>query len=163
MPIFNSEKCFFSQNKTLALRIEKTDLPREYPEKLSIKGIELVLKDIYHISLFPVNEINEKYELSLTEDDIREMLTEFLINNDIEVEFGDEYRYVEGNDRKSVVVMCKSSNISDFYDLVNKKFGLNILPPVPHTTIYTLPGKHGIYLLDQEDLDKKTKVCDLNS
>ncbi len=53
--------------------------------------------------------------------------------------------------------MCEVSNLNKFFDLMNKKYGLNIKYPSPHATLYNvLKGKSGIYLMDSDDIKNFT-------
>jgi hypothetical protein len=155
---FNKEDYFLSPNKTLALRITKDKFPKDFPLTYRYGETDFVLKDKFHISIFPVVEINAKYNADLNEERILADFYEFIEQNPISVAFTEEYRYVVENDLKSIVVRCQSINIVEFYNFINEKYALYIKAPVPHVTLYTLKEKVGIYLLDQEDLDNKTQI-----
>lgn len=155
---FSKEDYFLSPNKTLALRITKDKFPKDFPPTYTYGEVDFVLKDVFHISVFPIVELNAKYNLHIEEEKLLTDFYEFVGQNPVSVEFTDEYRYVESADRKSIVIRCVAPIINEFYELINKKYNFKILPPVPHVTIYILKDNFGIYLLDQEDLDHKTKI-----
>jgi hypothetical protein len=53
--------------------------------------------------------------------------------------------------------MCKISNLSEFFESINKKYGLSIEYPPTHVTLYVLPSKMGIFLTDSNDIQKLTE------
>ena len=55
-----------------------------------------------------------------------------------------------------MIVTCEVSNINKFFDLINKKYGLNIKYPPAHVTLYTLKDSLGIYLIDSDDIKNLT-------
>jgi hypothetical protein len=55
-------------------------------------------------------------------------------------------------------VRCNVSNLDKFFELINKKYGLNIEYPPAHVTLYTLKDKLGIFLTDNDDIKKLTKL-----
>ncbi len=71
--------------------------------------------------------------------------------------YRDEFRFVEENERKSVVVMCEISNLDKFFTFLNKKYELNIEYPPTHVTMYTLQPNKGIFLTDSADIKNLTE------
>ena len=64
------------------------------------------------------------------------------------------------DDLRSVVVMCEISNLNNFFDSVNRKYGLAIEYPPTHVTLYTLESKPGIFLTDSSDIKNLTKTIE---
>ncbi len=160
---FKPEKYFFSPNKTLALEVDKEILPQRFPNVFMINDIELVLKDSFHISIFPICELNQRYHTLFIEEEIGKIFFDFIKENPIEIGFSSEFRFVVEGDLKSVVIMCEHKNITDFYKLINQIYNLNIEMPVPHVTLYILKDKFGIYLLDRSDVQLKSKEIVFNN
>ena len=53
--------------------------------------------------------------------------------------------------------MCQMLNLNKFFDLINKKYGLNIKYPTTHITLYnTFKNKPGIFLMDSDDIKNFT-------
>jgi hypothetical protein len=146
---------FNIKNKVIGLPIKLENLPKE----LIVEGNTLVLKEVFHVSLVCIGKIIEKYNVSLPnfEDGIINDFCEYCRKNELKVlEYGD-FKFVEENDLKSIVVMCEISNLNKFFDLLNKKYGLSIEYPPTHSTLYTLPNKLGIFLTDTNDIKNLTK------
>jgi hypothetical protein len=146
---------FNIRNKVIGLPIKFDNLP----SKLIIEENELVLKDSFHISLVCIGKIIEKYNVSIPdfENIIINDFCEFSKTNEIKVLEYNDFKFVVENDLKSIVVMCKISNLNKFFDIINKKFGLKIEYPPTHATLYTLPNKLGIFLTDLNDIKNLTK------
>ena len=53
--------------------------------------------------------------------------------------------------------MCKISNLNEFFEILNRKYGLDIEYPPTHVTLYTLESKPGIFLTDASDIKNLTK------
>jgi hypothetical protein len=53
--------------------------------------------------------------------------------------------------------MCDISNLNNFFDLINKKYDLQIEYQPTHVTLYTLQPNKGIFLADSGDIEKLSK------
>ncbi len=73
------------------------------------------------------------------------------------VKYINEFRFVEKDDRKTIVVMCKVNHLEEFITSMNTKYSLNIEVPPTHVTLYTLNSGPGIFLTDQSDIINLTK------
>lgn len=147
---------FNLRNKVIGLPIKLENLPTN----VVVEENTLILKEVFHVSLVCIGKIIEKYNISILdfENKIITDFCEFTKTNEIKVlEFGD-FKFVEQNDLKSIVVMCKISNLNKFFDLINKKYGLKIEYSPTHSTLYTLPCKLGIFLTDVNDIKNLTKL-----
>lgn len=134
---------------------------KELPEIIEIEGNTLAAKKKFHVSLVCVGKIITKHNVSILDfiQKIVEDFCEFVKVNDVSlIKYRDEYRFVEQNDRKSLVVMCDISNLDKFFDLINEKYKLNIEYPPIHVTLYTLQSNKGIFLTDSGDINNLTKV-----
>ena len=145
----------YTPNKVIGLPIQLENLPNE----LRIEGNTLVLKNNFHVSLVCIGKIIEKYNISETdfENKIINDFCEFSKINKIEVLKYNDFKFVQQDDLKSVVVMCDISNLDKFFKLMNEKYGLNVEYPPTHTTLYILESKLGIFLTDADDIKNLTK------
>ena len=142
-------------NKVIGLPVKFKNLPM----LLKIENTDLVLKSSFHTSLICVGKIIEKYNVLIPdfENQVLDDFCEFSKSNEIKVlDYGD-FRFVQKDDLKTVVVMCNVLNLNKFFDLINKKYGLNIEYPPTHVSLYTLKDKHAIFLTNQDDIKNLTK------
>jgi hypothetical protein len=144
-----------SANNTIVLPVSLENLPNE----IMIYGNKLVLKPSFHISLVCINKIIEKYNVSDPgfRDSVLKDFCEFVGKNDVSLlNFNEEFKFAEENELKTVVVLCKVSNLDKFFENINKKYGLNVEYPPTHVTLYSIDGK-GIFLTDSSDIKNLTK------
>ena len=130
------------------------------PEEINIHGQTLYLPGPFHVSLVYVGRIIDKYEISIPDfiNKVEEDFCEFTKTHDIDiVRFTNEFKFVEREGKKTVVAMCEVSNLNKFFDLINKKYGLNIKYMPTHVTLYgNLKDKPGIYLMNEDDIKNFT-------
>ncbi|MFA6251113.1 MAG: hypothetical protein WC603_00575 [Candidatus Paceibacterota bacterium] len=130
------------------------------PSKINFEGDTFVINTFLHVSLVCIEKIIEKYNVSLLdfENKIINDFCEFIQKNEIKkVNYTNDFKIAFKRDKKTIVVMCDVPNLNKFFDLINKKYGLNIEYPPLHVTLYTLPGKLGIFLTNSDDIQKLTK------
>ena len=146
---------FNDKNKVIGLPVKLENLPA----RLIIESNSLVLKTSFHVSLVCIGKIIEKYNVATPdfENEVMNNFCEFTKENEVKVLEYNDFKFVEENDLKSMVVMCKVSNLDKFFEIINKKYGLNIEYPPTHITLYTLPEKLAIFLTNTEDIRNLTK------
>ena len=158
--ICDTEKYTFNDvSKTISLPIKSFELPKEF----LIENNLLSLKLSFHVTLVPIGRIVLKHKIDIP--NIYELVLkdfcEFTNNNDINFEtFSNDFKFCVEEDKKSIVVMCKVSNLDKFFEMINKKYELNIECPPAHVTLYTIEFKKGIFLIDQEDIKNLTTSID---
>lgn len=141
---------------TIGLPVNLNNLP----EKIEIEGNTLLLKTEFHVSLICFSPIMEKYKVYIPDfiEKITADFCEFVQNNDINLLcYRDGFRFAARDERRSVIVMCDVSNLDKFFELINKKYNLQIEYPPTHVTLYALQDR-GIYLTDSQDIQKLTKL-----
>lgn len=145
-------------HQTIGLPIKLENLPIE----IIIKDNTLVLQPAFHVSLVCIGEIIKKHNITIYdfENKIINDFCEFSNTNEIKVLNFNDFKFVERDDLKSVIAMCEISNLNKFFDLINKKYKLNIEYPPTHVTLYILPSKHGIFLTDSNDIKNLTAPID---
>ncbi|MAZ40548.1 hypothetical protein CL654_00315 [bacterium] len=133
------------------------------PDQLETEGHTLLRKSTFHISLVCIGRLIDKHgiEVSDFEEKVLNDFCDFVKEN--EVSFGGygEFRFVTNNDRRTVIVMSKVSNLDKFFQLLNSKYNLNLETPPAHVTLYTLQPELGIFLVDGEDLDSLSKTVEV--
>lgn len=145
--------------QTIGLPIKLENLPSE----VVIDGKTFLLKTNLHVSLVCIGEIIKKHNIEIPdfENKIINDFCEFYKNNDIELtSYTDDFKFVTRDDKESIVVMCKVSNLDKFFDLINKKYELEIEYPPTHVTLYTPSSKLGIFLSDSSDIKNLTTPID---
>ncbi len=131
------------------------------PKTIKVGEYTLLLKDSFHVSLVCIGKIIEKHGVSIP-DFINKLIADFCeytLTESIDlIRYRDEFRSVEKDEKRSVVVMCDMTNLDNFFKLMNKKYGFEVEYPPTHVTLYTLPQNAGIFLIDGIDIAKLTKV-----
>lgn len=159
--ICNSSKYIFS-HETIALPVFLDDLPKG----IIAEEVSFTLKSKFHISLVPIGKILEKQNIdpSFFKEAVLADFCEYIKKALIEfIDFSNEYRFAWENNLRSLVVMCKVSNLDGFFELINKKYGLNIETPPTHITIYTSEPEVGIFLTNSKDIKQMTKIVDVSN
>jgi hypothetical protein len=129
------------------------------PDKITFEGNTFLINSFLHISLVCIGEITKKHNILIPdfENKVINDFCEFSQNNDVSViKYTDDFKFVARDDLRSIIVMCKVTNLDKFFDLINKKYGLKIEYPPTHVTLYTLPLKFGIFLTDSSDIKNLT-------
>lgn len=145
-----------SVTNTIGLPVFLENLPKE----IIVEGNKLLLKPSFHVSLVCINEIVKKHKLSIPDfkDSVLKDFCDFIEKNDVNLlGHTEEFKFATKNDPKTIVVMCKVSNLPKFFEIINKKYGLEIEYPPTHITLYAHDGKTGIFLTDSNDIKSLTK------
>lgn len=153
--ICGGNKYTISATNTIGFPVFLENLPKE----IIIGGNKLLLKSSFHVSLVCINEIIKKHNVSIKDfrDSIVKDFCDFTAGNDIRVLQYKEFKYAEETNLKTVIVMCEMLNLSKFFEIINKKYGLKIEYPPTHVTLYAHDGKTGIFLTDSNDIKNLTK------
>ena len=157
------ERKFICDNKNTISATNTIGLPvslENLPNEVVIDGNKLLLKSSFHISLVCINEIIRKHNILISDfkDAVIKDFCDFVEANDINLlNYFEEFKFAVENDLKTVIVMCKVSNLDKFFEIINKKYGLKIEYPPTHVTLYTLEGKLGIFLTEPNDIKNLTK------
>lgn len=121
----------------------------------------MIRKPELHVTLVPVGKIVDKHSMMNPNMfvEVLAMFKEFVTSRPIcVVSYKNEFRFVEHNDRKTIVTMCDLENLKEFFELLNQKYSTGIELPPTHITLYTLNGGLGIFLIDQLDIANLTKL-----
>lgn len=132
----------------------------DLPDTFEVDGETLLKKDHFHVSLLSVkNILEEKPDM---EEDILKYFCEFFKDNEMKLEvFTKEFRLAQNDERKSIVALCKVSNLHKFAEYLTNKIGITIAPQPAHVTIYTLQHNMGIGLNSPEELAEKSKPIEV--
>lgn len=131
------------------------------PEKIEIEGHLLLRRGEFHVSLVCIGEIVRKHDVVIP-DFLNKVVADFCKfaqGNKIDlVRYRNEFRLAAKDEEKTIVVMCDISNLNKFFDFINEKYNLKVGYQTTHITLYTLDGERGIFLTDQNDIQKLTKI-----
>lgn len=140
----------------IALWCEDYDIP----DTIEIDGDTLTKKDHFHVSLLCVKNILEVNPD--VEEEVLKHFCDFSKKYEIKFEsFTKEFRLATREERKSVVVMCKVSNLDTFAEFLAEKLGLPVAVQPTHVTIYTLQHNMGIGLNSPEELEEKSNIVEV--
>jgi hypothetical protein len=140
---------------TIGLPVFLKNLPKE----IVFQGDTLLLKSDFHVSLVCIGEIIKKHNITISDfkNKIINDFCEFSETSNIDkISFTNNFKFATRDDLKSIIVMCKVPNLDKFFDLMNKKYSLNIEYPPTHVTLYTPLSKTGIFLIDSNDIKNLT-------
>ena len=140
------DKYGISANNTIVLSVSLENFPQE-------------IIVFFNISLVCINEIIKKHNVldSSFRDSVLQDFCEFVEKNDVSLlNFNEEFKFAEENDLKTIIILCRVSNLEKFFETINKKYGLNIEYPPTHVTLYSIDGR-GIFLTDTSDIKNLTK------
>ena len=109
----------------------------DLPKTLEVDSETFLKKDHFHVSLLCVKNILEiKPDI---EAEIIQHFCDFSKDNELKFEgFTKDFRLAESGERKSVVALCKVSNLHKFAEYLTEKIGIAVAPQPAHVTIYTL-------------------------
>lgn len=154
-----NDKCNLggTKNDTIGMPVNFSGLPQE----IEIAGERLYRRSSFHVSLVCIGQIIEKYQVVIP-DFINKVAADFRrFSRENNISFlgcRDEFRFARQDKLSSVIVMCDISNLNKFFDLLNRKYSLNVSYQPTHITLYTRQPDKGIYLTDEDDLNKFTKL-----
>lgn len=152
--ICGGDKYTISVTNTITLPVSLENLPN----KVIINGNNLFLKPSFHVSLVCINEIIRKHNISISgfKDSVIKDFCDFIGTNDINLlNYLNDFKFAQENELKTVVVICKVSSLDKFFEIINKKYGLEIEYPPTHVTLYA--STIGIFLTDANDIQNLTK------
>ena len=134
------------------------------PKAINIDGNQLSLKSSFHVSLLCIKNILAKNKIDNLEQDILNSFCKFVSGNDISfTKFNGEFRFVEFEERKTVIARCDVSNLEKFSQQLSQELDIEIPTQPTHITLYTFQTNVGIGINSFEELDKKSRVIDVPS
>ncbi len=134
------------------------------PEKMKVEGVELQVQTSFHVSLLCLKDILEKYPDKVSEEEIIKTFCEFVSKNDVSfLKIKNEFRFVEFEERKSLVVMCDISGMDDLFQVLQNKFDVRIPLQPTHITLYTLKQNEGIGMTSYRQLGERSILIDVSA
>jgi hypothetical protein len=130
------------------------------PETIEVEGYTLLRKSTFHSTLICIGKIIEinKIEIPDFKKKVLADFCDFIQNNSIDIiNFRDEFRFANEDEKRAVVVMCDISNLNKFFDLISEKYNLDLEYPPTHVTLYTLQPDKGVFLTGTEDIKTMAK------
>lgn len=135
------------------------------PEDIQVEGVNLVKKSEFHITLAGTERLAKLInpeDSDRIEGEIVDKFKAFTNENPIkDFELRPEFRFVQRNEKKTVVVMVSIENLASFYDLLRQDYGADIPTQPAHVTLYSLSPEEGISLSSQADIDSDTKTVNI--
>lgn len=148
------------KESAIGLRVVAPNLPPE----IEVEGYKLLLKSSFHVTLVPIGHIAAKHKVARPDfvDGIVADFCDFTRKNSVDfIRYRREFRFASQDEKRSVVAMCDVSNLKEFYEVINKKYGLSAEAPPTHVTFYTLQPDAGIFLTNADDIDSLTKIINV--
>ncbi len=131
------------------------------PEQITVAGVTLLRRTSFHVSLVCIGELMRKYNISIANlpAKVADDFCMFTKTNDISLtRYTDVFRFVESEERKTIVVMCEVTNLERFFDHINHKYELTLPYPPTHVTLFTLQQDKGRFLVDDDDISRLSRV-----
>jgi len=154
--ICDTQKFTYSKGY-VALPIEIEGLP----ESIVVDGVELMKRSSFHVSLLYTKDI------LIGNEDLEQKVIDFFCffakENDISfVRYTGEFRFVELDERKTVIALCKISNLKEFSEALGQEFGFDVPPQPTHVTLYTLQSDAGIGLNSPVAMEQNSNSVELS-
>ena len=150
--ICNSTNLIYSKGY---IGLELDDL--NIPETFEFNGNKLTKKPTLHVSLVCVKKILAEYgdKIPGLEQKILDLFCKHIQSNPIEFSsYNQEFRFVEEDEKKTIIVMCGVNNLNSFFELLNKELNLSIPIQPTHVTCYTLQPNIGIGLTNNQMIEE---------
>ena len=133
----------------------------DLPNEVTVNGKNLRRKSEFHVSLMALKHILpfiNADDVGVTENNLVQdfldyqrsaLLTEFILTG--------ELRYVQRDERKTIVAMVSAPKIEDLFEQLREKYEAKIPTQPTHITLYTLQPEAGIGLFSQKELTRDSK------
>jgi 16S rRNA (adenine1518-N6/adenine1519-N6)-dimethyltransferase len=132
----------------------------DLPDTIEIEGDILTKKDHFHVSLLCVKSILETHPDK--EEKIIQHFCDFTQEYEIKFKgFTKDFRLAAREERKSIVAMCKVSNLDAFAEYLSEQIGAEVAVQPTHVTIYILQHNMGIGINSPEELEEKSKLIEV--
>jgi len=135
------------------------------PDNVSIKGHELPIKSEFHITLINLEDIAALIDKDNQEKIQKKLIVE--VENYLRVDKLEkfkilkQFRFVQRDIRKSVIVMCKLPGADKFFKILREKYNADIPLQPFHITLYASPKDRGIGLLSDEEVEDYSEPAKL--
>ena len=142
-----------------------SELFQNMPDTLAVDGTELKIKSEFHISLFELEHLAsflvQATEKSFEEvqENVLSIFSSYVAKKPMTFTgFLDDFRVVEKEERKSIVVRCQMENLNGFFEALESTFGASVYRQPAHVTIYTLGHNKGIGIHTVEEIESLPKL-----
>ncbi|MEX0881748.1 MAG: hypothetical protein WDZ34_02650 [Candidatus Saccharimonadales bacterium] len=132
------------------------------PESIHLGGEKLLKKNEFHITIINTEEIAKLIDPGNSQRTKTEIITQcqgFIEKNKLnKFKLLDQFRAVQKDVRKTIVVMCEFPDGEEFFAHLNKKYKKS-LPIQPfHVTLYSLDPDVGIGIASNDQLDEISRA-----
>jgi hypothetical protein len=140
-------------------------MPEGLPSSIVIKGHKLLLKSEFHISLIKTAfaaELIDKTRMEEIQDEIYTLFIDFISKQPLNTFYSDnQFRFVELDIRKTLVGLVNVPHLTEFFDELRAKFGVDIPNQPTHITMYTLQPEKGIGILSEQQLEEASQSVEV--
>lgn len=128
-----------------------------FPRAVSWKNVRLDIKDEFHVTLLNVGTASALSQRP--REDIVSFFNAYAARRPIAlVSFADDFRYVEKDVRKTILVRCVVSNLNLLFEELNRTFEIDMPMQPAHVTLYTLQKNVGIHVPSIEVMERLERV-----
>ncbi|HVV66584.1 MAG TPA: hypothetical protein VHB72_00740 [Candidatus Saccharimonadales bacterium] len=138
----------------------------QLPDKIIFEGQELFVKDEFHITLVGaarLAKIISPDDQGSALDQIIQEFEEFVGVTPLkEYKISNNFRFVEKDERKTIIVMAEVPRIDELFNRLEQKFSLKLPHQQTHVTLYRYPQDIiGIAIPSAEDLQKFSRTIEV--
>lgn len=126
---------------------------------------KLIKKDTFHFTVLHVETACELMRAAgglqhaSAEEKVTAFFNTFVEKHPIDlVSFQDDFRYAQKDEKRTVVVRCIASNLTEFFAELNHTFGIDMPIQPTHVTLYTLQKNVGIHIPSDEVMNSLPNV-----
>lgn len=135
------------------------------PETVTVEGQTLLKKSEFHVSIMALKNLAPMLDSEHVEqaaETLTQSFLEFAKEHDLSTfHLMGEYRLVTRAERVTIVAMVELDNISELFDYLRAKHGINFPTQPTHITIYTLQPEVGIGILSRDELINESVSVDV--
>jgi hypothetical protein len=124
------------------------------PDEIDVLGRTWWAKEEFHVTILHSEYVREQYPVS--DGEIETALRGLIPSEPPLLRATGEVRSSSLEQKQSVIVMVTISGLSELYQGLNHQLGTKLEVPPVHITVYTNELKQGIFVHDQDELQKCT-------
>lgn len=145
-----------AESGSLRLALDKR-IFEPFPPEIAWRDIQLFKKSEFHVTLLHAKGSPEFFSISIGA--ITDFFTAFVSKSPITfVSFIDDFRYVEEEDKKTILIRCTVSNIERLFAELNSVFDTHLPVQPTHITLYSLEKTVGIHVNDVEAMERLPRI-----
>jgi len=128
-----------------------------FPREVIWNNTQLTKKDEFHITLLHAKSASEL--ANVPNEEVASFFNSFVETHPVKLlSFIGDFRYVEEEEKKTVVVRCIVSNLNGLFLLFNRTLHVQLPVQAAHVTLYTLQKNAGIHINSDEKMESLQRV-----